>query len=106
MDDTEKNLMRMWYLNMVSHYQYANYTTFPFECNMDNNKELKDRERIAKQIAKTSKLIRKKYRALKTGKIEEDIALEKYFKPIVEPLKQSRTPLMMNFNQLRKKSTL
>jgi len=35
---------------------------------MDNNKEIK--ERIAKQIA--SKLIRKKYRALKTDKIEED----------------------------------
>jgi hypothetical protein len=53
-----------------------------------NNNSIEDRERIAKQIAKTSDLIRKKYRALKTGKIEEDIALEKQFKPIVEPLKQ------------------
>ena len=33
---------------------------------MDNNEELKDRKRIIKQIAKTSELIRKKYRALKT----------------------------------------
>ncbi|KYN05742.1 hypothetical protein ALC62_03328 [Cyphomyrmex costatus] len=55
---------------------------------MDSSKELKDRERIAKQIAKTSDSIRKKYRALKTGKIDEDIALEKHFKPVVEPLKQ------------------
>jgi hypothetical protein len=55
---------------------------------MNNNNSIEDRERIAKQIAKTSDLIRKKYRALKTGKIEEDIALEKQFKPIVEPLKQ------------------
>jgi len=37
---------------------------------------------------KTSDLIRKKYRALKTGKIDEDIILEKHFKLIVEPLKQ------------------
>ncbi|KYQ52678.1 hypothetical protein ALC60_08210 [Trachymyrmex zeteki] len=55
---------------------------------MDNNKELEDRERIAKQIAKTSDLIRKKYHALKTGKIEEDTALERHFKPVIEPLKQ------------------
>jgi len=55
---------------------------------MDSNKELKNRERIAKQIAKTSDSIHKKYRALKTGKIKENIGLEKHFQPIVEPLKQ------------------
>jgi len=44
-----------------------------------DNKELKDRKRITKQIVKTNELIRKKYRALKTCKIEEDIALEKHF---------------------------
>jgi len=55
---------------------------------MDNSKELKDRERIAKQIAKGNDLIHKKYRILKTGKIDKDIALEKHFMPIVEPLKQ------------------
>ncbi|KAL6256704.1 hypothetical protein P5V15_011631 [Pogonomyrmex californicus] len=49
---------------------------------------IKDREKIAKQIANTSDLIRKKYRALKTGKIDKDVALERRFKPIVEPLKQ------------------
>lgn len=48
----------------------------------------KDHERIAKEIAKTSDSIRKKYRALKTGKMEEDVALERHFKPIIEPLKQ------------------
>ena len=68
MNDTKKDLMSMRYLDVVSRCQYVNYTTFLFECNMDNNKEIK--ERIAKQIA--SKLIRKKYRALKTDKIEED----------------------------------
>ncbi|KYN16037.1 hypothetical protein ALC57_11721 [Trachymyrmex cornetzi] len=51
---------------------------------MDNSK---DREKIAKEIAKTSDSIRKKYRALKTGKME-DIALERHFKPIIDPLKQ------------------
>ncbi|KAL6257784.1 hypothetical protein P5V15_011371 [Pogonomyrmex californicus] len=52
---------------------------------MDNTK---DREKIAKQIAKTCDSIRKKYRALKTGKIDEDVALERRFKPIVELLNQ------------------
>jgi len=54
---------------------------------MDNSKELKDCERIAKQIAKTSDSIRKKYHVSKT-KIKEDITLEKHFKPIVVSLKQ------------------
>ncbi|KYN27910.1 hypothetical protein ALC57_02686, partial [Trachymyrmex cornetzi] len=52
---------------------------------MDNTK---DREKIAKEIAKTNHSIRKKYRALKTGKMERDIALERHFKPIIDPLKQ------------------
>ncbi|KAL6265773.1 hypothetical protein P5V15_002584 [Pogonomyrmex californicus] len=55
---------------------------------MDNNEEIRDREKIVKQIAKTSDSIRKKYRALKTGKMEEDITLERQFKSIVEPLIQ------------------
>lgn len=52
--------------------------------NMMNN----DREKIVREIAKTSNSIRKKYRFLKTGKMEEDDALERHFKPISEPLKQ------------------
>ncbi|KYN00609.1 hypothetical protein ALC62_08619 [Cyphomyrmex costatus] len=52
---------------------------------MDSNK---DHEKIAMEIAKTSDSIRKKYRALKTGKMEKEIALERHFKPITVPLKQ------------------
>jgi len=52
------------------------------------DEKIKDRERIAKQIVKTSDSIPKKYRALNAGKMEEDIALERRFKPIVELLKQ------------------
>jgi len=40
---------------------------------------------IVKEITKTSDSIRKKYRALKTDKIEEDIALERHFKLIIDP---------------------
>jgi len=32
-------------------------------------------------------LIRKKHHPLKTGRIDEDIALNKYFKPLIEPLR-------------------
>jgi hypothetical protein len=49
---------------------------------------IKEREKLAKEIARTSKSIRKKYWALKTGRMEKKIDLEKHFKPIVEPLKQ------------------
>ncbi|KYN10236.1 hypothetical protein ALC57_17634 [Trachymyrmex cornetzi] len=52
---------------------------------MDNSK---DREKVAKEIAKTSDSICEKYRALKSGKMDKDIALERHFKPIVDPLKQ------------------
>ena len=57
------------------------------ECIRDA-KEIKRREMIAKEIARTSASIRKKHRALKTGKMEEEVALQKHFQPIVEPLKQ------------------
>ena len=75
MGDTEKDLMNLRYLNVVNRYRYVNYeTSSSFKCNMDNSKELKDRERIANQIAKMSDSIHKKYDALKTYKIEEDSA--------------------------------
>ena len=32
-------------------------------------------------------MIRKKHHPLKTGRIDEDIALNKYFKPLIEPLR-------------------
>jgi len=67
MDDIEKNLMSMRYLNMVvntstTQHFFSNATWIT----------TKNREKIAKQIAKTNELIRKKYRVLKNGKIEED----------------------------------
>jgi len=43
---------------------------------MDNSKD----EKIAKEIAKMSDLIRKKYCTLKTDNVEEDITLERHFK--------------------------
>jgi len=41
---------------------------------MNNSKEHKDRERIAKQIA--NDLFHKKYRALEIDKVKEGVALE------------------------------
>ncbi|KYN06624.1 hypothetical protein ALC62_02427, partial [Cyphomyrmex costatus] len=55
---------------------------------IDETNSIAERERTAKLIAKTRASIRKKHRALKTGIMESEIALEKRFKPIVEPLRQ------------------
>ena len=41
--------------------------------------DVREREKIVKQIEKTSESIRKKHRALKIDRIDEDIALNKYF---------------------------
>jgi len=69
-----------------------------------NSKELKDRERIAKQITKTSDSICKKYRALKTNKMEEDVTLERHFKPIIESLKQIvENTVVINMSKIRLK---
>jgi hypothetical protein len=54
---------------------------------MDDAESITKKERTVKEIAKTRATIRKKHRALKTGTAEDEIALEKRFKPIVEPLK-------------------
>ncbi|XP_070152496.1 uncharacterized protein [Polyergus mexicanus] len=48
--------------------------------------DISERKKTAKEIAKTRASIRKKHRALKTGKIET--AMESRFKPIVEPLQR------------------
>jgi hypothetical protein len=55
---------------------------------MAGNDNIREREKIAKEIAKTSELIRKKHRALKTGKIDDDIAVTTHFRPIIEPLQK------------------
>jgi len=49
--------------------------------------DVREREKIAREIEKTSEPIRKKYRALKTNRIEEGIALDRHFKPFIEPLR-------------------
>ncbi|KYN27634.1 hypothetical protein ALC57_02975 [Trachymyrmex cornetzi] len=50
--------------------------------------DVREREKIAREIEKTSESIRKKHRALKTGRIEEDMALKRHVKPIIKPLRQ------------------
>ncbi|KYQ47199.1 hypothetical protein ALC60_13782 [Trachymyrmex zeteki] len=49
--------------------------------------DVREREKIAREIEKTSESIRKKHRALRTDRIEEGIALDKHFKPLIEPLR-------------------
>lgn len=48
---------------------------------MVKNKKLK------MAIIKSSNIIKKKYQMLKSGRIDDDLELEKNFKPIIEPLK-------------------
>jgi len=54
---------------------------------MTENKNICERKKVMREIEKTE-LIRKKHRALKTGKIEEDIATKSHFKPTIEPLQK------------------
>ena len=46
--------------------------------------DVREREKIAKEIEKTSESIYKKHRALKNDRIEEDMALDRHFKPIIK----------------------
>jgi len=55
---------------------------------MGENKDIREREKIVREIEKTAESIRKKHRGLKTGKIDEDIAIKSHFKPIIEPLQK------------------
>jgi len=50
---------------------------------MADNKDIRECEKVVRKMEKTAESIRKKYRALKTGKIEEDIATKNHFKPII-----------------------
>lgn len=50
---------------------------------MVDAKDLVERERTSKEIARTLASIRKKHRALKSAKMEDEIALEKRLEPIV-----------------------
>jgi len=51
-----------------------------------NMADVCEREKITREIKKTSESIRKKHRALRTGRIEEGIALNRHFKLLIEPL--------------------
>ena len=64
-----------------------------------DTKEIEQREKIAKEIARTSESIRKKHRTLKTGRDEHEVQLKKQLKPIVEPLQQ----IIENTEPVRKK---
>jgi len=55
--------------------------------------DVREREKIAREIEKTSESIHKKRRALKTGRIEEDIALDRHFKPVIKPLQIVDSPV-------------
>jgi len=52
-----------------------------------NMADVHERKKIAREIEKTSESIRKKHRALKTSRINEDIALNTHFKSLIEPLR-------------------
>ncbi|KYN20068.1 hypothetical protein ALC57_07574 [Trachymyrmex cornetzi] len=49
--------------------------------------DVREREKIVREIEKKSESIRKKHRALKTSRIEEGIALDRHFKSLIEPLR-------------------
>lgn len=52
--------------------------------------DMREYEKIAKEIEKTNESITsKKHYALKTDRIEEDMALNRHFKPIIKPLRQT-----------------
>lgn len=54
---------------------------------MKQNNE-KQKRKVVKEIAKTSEAIRKKYLALKVGKMDAETNLQTNLRPIVEPLQQ------------------
>jgi len=56
--------------------------------NMAGSSDICERKKIVRKIEKTSESIRKKYRALKTGKIKDDIATKKHLGPIIELLQK------------------
>ncbi|EZA62135.1 hypothetical protein X777_03742 [Ooceraea biroi] len=55
---------------------------------MAGSTDIRKREKIARAIEKTSESIRKKHRALKTGRIEDDITVRRHLGPIIEPLQR------------------
>ena len=68
-----------------------------------DTKGIEERERLAKEVARTSEAIRKKHRALKTGRVEQEVQLRKQLKPIVEPLQQIVENTVGDDETIRKK---
>jgi len=85
MDDTEKDLTSLWCRGAVSRYRYINVER---TSTWLRHKDIRECEKVVREIEKTAKSIRKKHRALKTSKIEEDIATKIHFKPTIEPLQK------------------
>jgi len=71
--DTKRDLTSSRYCNVTSRCRYF--------ARDEHVTDVRAREKIAREIEKTSESIRKKHRALKTGRIEEDMALDSHFKP-------------------------
>ncbi|EZA52059.1 hypothetical protein X777_09194 [Ooceraea biroi] len=55
---------------------------------MVGSSDIREHEKIARAIEKTSESIRKKHHALKTGMIDDDIAVRTHLGPIIEPLQK------------------
>jgi len=56
---------------------------------MVENKDIRERGKVVREIEKTTESICKRHRALKiAGKIEENITTKSHFKPIIEPLQK------------------
>ena len=77
--DTERDLTSSQFCNVTSRCRYFA---------RENMADVRASEKIVREIEKTSESIRKKHRALKTGRIEEDMALDRHFKLIIKPLQQ------------------
>ena len=50
--------------------------------------DVREHEKIAREIEKTSESIHKKHSALKTDRIDEDMVLNRHFKSIIKSLRQ------------------
>ena len=79
--DTERDLTSSRYCNVTSRCRLVYFAR-------DEHGDVRAREKIAREIEKTSESICKKHRALKTDRIGEDMALDRHFKSIIKPLQQ------------------
>jgi len=55
---------------------------------MADNKDIREHEKVVREIEKPAESICEKHRTLKTGKIEEDIVIKSHFILIIEPLQK------------------